>query len=196
MAICRPGCNVAMDTSGNHKAKNLNSATVVCRTKNTPYILRFYSVHLSNTNTRNIYYRWPYNTNLIKDALRDTFLYKRNIEATSVSFAAVLRLRAQSELSHCGRRTVSHTHFPSDWLTQWPTSTTWNGKINSRWQGTTETKPDRLKKGKRQTDITLDEWRDTTGAAGELCLNCHQIFGPFLLTPENRGEQNLGCWHW
>ncbi len=101
--ICRPHCNVAMDTSGNHKAKNLNGAAAVWRTKNNPYILRFYSVHFSNT--INIYYRWPYHAELIKY----TFMYKRNIEA------AVLSLRAQSELSHCGRR---HT------FTQWPTSTT------------------------------------------------------------------------
>lgn len=117
--ICRPHCNVAMDTSGNHKAKNRNGTAAVCRTKNKPYILQFYSVHLSNTNTRNIYYRWPYHAELIKD----TFMYKRNIEA------AVLSLRAQSELSHCGRR---HT------FTQWPTSTTWNGKITSRWHSTSE----------------------------------------------------------
>ncbi len=59
----------------------------------------------SQTQTRNIYYRWPYHAELIKYI----FMYKRNIEA------AVLSLRAQSELSHCGRR---HT------FTQWPTSTT------------------------------------------------------------------------
>lgn len=138
--ICRPDCNVAMDTSGNHKAKNLNGAAVVCRTKNTPI---FYSVHLSNTNTRTIYYRWPSHTELIKD----TFMHKRNIEAASVSCAAVLSLRARSELSHCGRRTQSHTHT----FTQWPTSTTWNGKINSRWHGMTETKPDRSEE-REETD--------------------------------------------
>jgi len=47
--MCRPGCDVAMDTSGNHKAKTLNGSAVGCRTKNTPF--SFIHLPLSNTHT-------------------------------------------------------------------------------------------------------------------------------------------------
>lgn len=49
----------------NCKAETLNGSAVWCRTKNTSF--SFIQLPLSNTHIINIYYRWPYHTDLIKD---------------------------------------------------------------------------------------------------------------------------------
>lgn len=113
----------------NCEAETLNGSAVGCRTKNTSF--SFIQLRPSNTHIINIYYRWPYHTDLIKDE-DNTSMYRHNTEAVSVSACwVVLQYWCWELRVSCHTEARGQSLTRTSILTDWPTSTTlkWKSKF-------------------------------------------------------------------